>query len=345
MEKVDKAAVHLSMSNNKLSLTTVRAYFPHVSGLTYFKKENVKCGLTLNNDEFELIPGVTEYEVYSFVYIPSEHNQNDLKRKRIHQIMDIFERKRDENLTDQDIHENKLANSNGEIFDRFTAPIGKKFTFWEFCHSKLKCRNSQLRLLLLTTTQEKHASIKSGDIVKSVPQKLTTIQENHAFVKSKDSVKFVSQEKATTSTQLNFNHKSLSKVPVAGSRLRFSVSNKKGSSSITLVNHISIDKKDNDVGSIRISYLHELNPVVLHKDLKPDNIVINKNFEVKICDLGLSKICDIMPPLNTTVGQNFHGTTIYMAPEILIDNEPRTVHSDVWSMACCITELFSEKSV
>lgn len=63
--KDEKAAVHLSVTNNKFNLTMVRAYFPHVSGLTYIKKENVKCGLTLNNDEFELIPGVMEYEVYS----------------------------------------------------------------------------------------------------------------------------------------------------------------------------------------------------------------------------------------------------------------------------------------
>lgn len=34
-------------------------------------------------------------------------------------------------------------------------------------------------------------------------------------------------------------------------------------------------------------YLHSAN--VMHRDLKPSNILVNKNCDLKICDLGLAR--------------------------------------------------------
>ncbi|KAH0552165.1 hypothetical protein KQX54_006382 [Cotesia glomerata] len=95
-----------------------------------------------------------------------------------------------------------------------------------------------------------------------------------------------------------------------------------------------------------ISYIHELIPMIIYKDIKPENILI-KHFMIKICDLGLGKICDssLTSALNTTVGRNFCGTPMYMAPEILIYNSPASTNSDVWSMSCCFVELFTEESI
>jgi serine/threonine protein kinase len=36
----------------------------------------------------------------------------------------------------------------------------------------------------------------------------------------------------------------------------------------------------------------ELRPSVLHLDLKPDNILLDKNMVPKLADFGLSRICD-----------------------------------------------------
>lgn len=58
-----KTSVHLPAKENKLSIQTIRAYFPNVSGLL-FNKNNKTCGLSLVNNEFELIPDVREYEVH-----------------------------------------------------------------------------------------------------------------------------------------------------------------------------------------------------------------------------------------------------------------------------------------
>ena len=45
-----------------------------------------------------------------------------------------------------------------------------------------------------------------------------------------------------------------------------------------------------------LEYLHANN--VVHRDLKPSNILVTKNFEVKICDFGLSR--EIRPTTQPT---------------------------------------------
>ncbi|XP_077265785.1 uncharacterized protein LOC143899397 isoform X2 [Temnothorax americanus] len=94
-----------------------------------------------------------------------------------------------------------------------------------------------------------------------------------------------------------------------------------------------------------ITFLHESRPAILHKDIKPENILVDRHYTTKVCDLGLSK-CDAMPSaLHTTIGHNFQGTPLYMAPEILIQYKEATIYSDVWSLACVIVELYSQKNV
>jgi serine/threonine protein kinase len=48
----------------------------------------------------------------------------------------------------------------------------------------------------------------------------------------------------------------------------------------------------------------------MHRDLKPDNIMITRNLQLKIIDFGFVK--------KTNVTQTFVGSTGYMAPEIYI---------------------------
>ena len=70
------------------------------------------------------------------------------------------------------------------------------------------------------------------------------------------------------------------------------------------------------------AFLHSSSPSIVHKDLKPENVLYNLYSQTKICDLGLSKFTEMPMELQTTIGHIFQGTLLYMAPEILIDNKP-----------------------
>ena len=71
-----------------------------------------------------------------------------------------------------------------------------------------------------------------------------------------------------------------------------------------------------------VSFLHEVSPPILHKDIKPENILVNEHAVTKLCDLGLSKSDNLPPELMTTIGNNCQGTYHYMAPEILMYLQP-----------------------
>lgn len=88
--------------------------------------------------------------------------------------------------------------------------------------------------------------------------------------------------------------------------------------------------------------MHNANPIVLHRDIKPENILVGRDLNIKLCDFGLGRLSETPEGLQSTVGNNFKGTVVYMAPEILIDNRPATIKSDTWSGALVVIELFIE---
>lgn len=70
-----KVTVRLPVKNNKISLQTIKAYFPGVSSLTYIENSE-KCGVELCNEEFELVEGVTEYEIHCGQYLKGKLDGN-----------------------------------------------------------------------------------------------------------------------------------------------------------------------------------------------------------------------------------------------------------------------------
>ncbi|KAM9735782.1 testis-specific serine/threonine-protein kinase 6 [Menidia menidia] len=80
---------------------------------------------------------------------------------------------------------------------------------------------------------------------------------------------------------------------------------------------------------LAVQYLHDMD--VAHRDLKCDNLLLDKHLNLKVCDFGLSK------RLTYTDGQmqlseTYCGTSSYAAPEILKNCPYNPKVSDVWSM-------------
>ncbi|XP_065580595.1 serine/threonine-protein kinase cst-1-like [Artemia franciscana] len=79
-------------------------------------------------------------------------------------------------------------------------------------------------------------------------------------------------------------------------------------------------------------YLHSNR--VLHRDMKPQNILLDSNGTIKVCDFGFAKVLDI----HTYVLTSVKGTPLYMAPEI-IEEKPYDQGADLWSVGCILYEL------
>lgn len=74
--------------------------------------------------------------------------------------------------------------------------------------------------------------------------------------------------------------------------------------------------------------------VILHRDIKPDNVFLDEFDNVKLGDFGLAKMLD----QEHFMANTYVGTPYYMSPEVLLD-KPYTPQSDIWSLGCVIYEL------
>ncbi|CAK1552160.1 unnamed protein product [Leptosia nina] len=81
-------------------------------------------------------------------------------------------------------------------------------------------------------------------------------------------------------------------------------------------------------------YLHSHR--VLHRDLKPQNVLIDSSGRAKLCDFGLARIMTNATHILTSI----KGTPLYMAPE-LIDEKPYDHQADLWSLGCIVYELMA----
>ncbi|EFH66522.1 kinase family protein [Arabidopsis lyrata subsp. lyrata] len=85
-----------------------------------------------------------------------------------------------------------------------------------------------------------------------------------------------------------------------------------------------------------MNYLHSCNPVIVHRDLKSPNLLVDKNWVVKVCDFGLSR----MKVSTYLSSKSTAGTAEWMAPEVL-RNEPADEKCDVYSYGVILWELFT----
>merc|ERR1719266_964476 len=80
-----------------------------------------------------------------------------------------------------------------------------------------------------------------------------------------------------------------------------------------------------------LSYLREKHQMI-HRDVKPSNILVNSAGEIKICDFGVSG------QLIDSMANSFVGTRSYMSPERLQGSQ-YSVASDLWSLGLSLLEM------
>ncbi|KAK7202409.1 putative camp-dependent protein kinase-like protein [Myxozyma melibiosi] len=84
---------------------------------------------------------------------------------------------------------------------------------------------------------------------------------------------------------------------------------------------------------VALEHLH--NHDIVYRDLKPENILLDANGHIALCDFGLSKAN--LASNDTT--NTFCGTTEYLAPEVLLDDQGYTKMVDFWSLGVLIFEM------
>jgi cyclin-dependent kinase len=76
---------------------------------------------------------------------------------------------------------------------------------------------------------------------------------------------------------------------------------------------------------------------ILHRDLKPQNLLINKNGELKLADFGLARAFGI--PVKKLTHEVV--TLWYRSPDVLLGNHNYGPDIDIWSVGCIFVEMMN----
>ncbi|KZC10450.1 Serine/threonine-protein kinase fused [Dufourea novaeangliae] len=98
--------------------------------------------------------------------------------------------------------------------------------------------------------------------------------------------------------------------------------------------HLSVDRTQAITCDLvsALYYLHSKG--ILHRDIKPQNVLIKQNGQAMLCDFGFARSMKTGTCMLTSI----KGTPLYMAPE-LIEEHPYDYNVDLWSLGCIVFEI------
>ncbi|CAH2050079.1 unnamed protein product [Thlaspi arvense] len=85
-----------------------------------------------------------------------------------------------------------------------------------------------------------------------------------------------------------------------------------------------------------LKYIHSAN--IIHGDLKPSNLLLKANCDLKICNFGPPR-----PSFENGFIKERGFSRWYTAPELLLNSSEYTAAADVWSVGCIYMELMNRK--
>ncbi|CAE7037753.1 unnamed protein product [Symbiodinium sp. CCMP2592] len=89
-----------------------------------------------------------------------------------------------------------------------------------------------------------------------------------------------------------------------------------------------------------LSFLHERTEPIVHRDLKPMNLLLTKHLDVKVADLGISRVLEAASARDGYTMTGGVGTLRYMAPEV-VRQEQYCEKADIYAFALILYFLSS----
>ncbi len=92
--------------------------------------------------------------------------------------------------------------------------------------------------------------------------------------------------------------------------------------------------------SLGLAYLHGQIPVIVHRDLSANNVLLSTNMTAKISDLGVARILNLTP-LQVSRMTETPGTPAYMPPEVMVADPHYNTSVDVFSFGVMMIHTFT----
>ena len=90
-----------------------------------------------------------------------------------------------------------------------------------------------------------------------------------------------------------------------------------------------------------LDYAHERD--IFHSDMKPENIFVSEDGQLKLGDLGIAKVLAATAGQKTATRQLL-GTIYFMPPECF-QNKPASTASDIWATGCILYWVMTGKTL